>query len=253
MILGELGGELGGLVGNRNFFIGEVVNCHRLSGCLVLPVDVIHSRPVMKLLEVQSSVRQVGSISRQLSQTFIQAWQQNQADRQHQLRDVGLQPPSHPTALWAHANYMEPEARSPEMVEALAESERLLEELFWCDRLLLGVPMYNFSVPSTLKAYIDNVVRVNRTFAFDSTTKQSEGLLKGRKALVITPSAGNFVVGTPLGELNFCDSYLRSLLGFIGIDDVTVVPVPDQFMGDEIRQKSIETAQAKLLELAMTW
>ncbi len=204
----------------------------------------------MKLLEIQSSVRKDGSISRSLSDEFVQAWQTVHSATQHQKRDVGINPPAHPTELWTKANYTLPEERLPEMTAALTASEDLIEELLWADYLLLGVPMYNFSVPSTLKAYLDNVVRINRTFTFDPATYTFQGLAKGKKALIITPSAGNFVVGTPLGGINFCDSYLRSVLGFIGINDVTVVPVPDQFMLDEVRQREVATARVKLMRLA---
>lgn len=207
----------------------------------------------MKLLEIQSSVRKEGSVSRRLSDEFIRAWQTNRPNIQHKLRDVGINPPDHPTELWTKANYMPPEERSLEMMTALAESETLIEELLWADYLLMGVPMYNLSVPSSLKAYLDNVIRINRTFTFDPATYTFQGLAKGKKALIITPSAGNFVAGTPLSKMNFCDTYLLSVLGFIGIDAVTVVPVPDQFMPDEIRQREIVNAKDKLMNLARDW
>ena len=208
----------------------------------------------MKLLEIQSSVRQENSISRALSEEFLQVWRTTHSNVQYKKRDVGVNPPAHPTGLWTQANYMSPEERSPEMMVTLATSEMLIEELLWADYLLLGVPMYNFSVPSTLKAYLDNVVRINRTFAFDTTTHIYQGLATNKKALIITPSAGNFVVGTPLDHLNFCDSYLRSVLGFIGVDDVTVVPVPDQFLrSDDIRQQALEAARIQLMSLAKIW
>ncbi|MBD2093367.1 NAD(P)H-dependent oxidoreductase [Microcoleus sp. FACHB-1515] len=206
----------------------------------------------MNLLEVQSSVRVEHSVSRALSADFIQTWQAIHPQAQHQRRDVGCHPPAHPTALWTLANYTHPEARSPAMTTALADSEQLIEELLWADRLLLGVPMYNFSVPSTFKTYLDQVVRVNRTFAFDATTHTFTGLATGKKALVITPSAGNFAPGTPLGHLNFCETYVRSILSFIGIEAVTVVAVPNQFMPDE-RQQYIDRARTKLIELAASW
>jgi FMN-dependent NADH-azoreductase len=139
------------------------------------------------------------------------------------------------------------------MDQALAESDKLIEELFWADRLLLGVPMYNFSVPSTFKAYLDNIVRVNRSFTFDPASFAFEGLMTDKKALVITPSAGNFALGTPMAGMNFCETYLRSILGFIGIEDITIIAVPNQFMPDEIRQKSIEQARIKLMAIAGTW
>jgi FMN-dependent NADH-azoreductase len=207
----------------------------------------------MKLLEIQSSVRLEQSISRALSHEFIQAWQNSHPDALHKQQDVGIHPPAHPTELWTTANYLPPDSRTSEMETALTASEQLIEEVLWADRLLLGVPMYNFSVPSTLKAYLDNIVRINRTFTFDPATYSFQGLAKGRKALIITPSAGNFVSGTPLGNMNFCDTYLRSVLGFIGIEDITVVPIPDQFMSDEIRQREIATARAKLMNLAPEW
>ncbi|BAZ70838.1 acyl carrier protein phosphodiesterase (plasmid) [Fischerella sp. NIES-4106] len=207
----------------------------------------------MKLLEIQSSVREVGSISRFLSDEFINTWQTIHSGTQHRRRDVGINPPKHPTELWVKANYTLPEERSPEMISELIHSENLIEEILWADHLLLGVPMYNFSVPSTFKAYLDNIVRINRTFTFDPATYTFQGLAKGRKALIITPSAGNFVVGTPLENMNFCDTYLRSVLRFIGIEDVAVVPVPDQFISDEIRQHEIATATAKLMALATEW
>jgi FMN-dependent NADH-azoreductase len=207
----------------------------------------------MKLLEIQSSVRIEGSISRRLSDEFIQMWCTFHPDALCGMRDVGTAPPKHPTALWTKANYLPIEERSPEMIDSLAESETLIEEFLGADRLVLGVPMYNFSVPSTLKAYLDNIVRIDRTFTFDPLTYTFQGLAKGKKALIITPSAGNFVVGTPLGAMNFCDTYLRSLLGFIGIEDVTVVPIPEQFLSPEIRQREIVSAQDQLMRLAEDW
>jgi FMN-dependent NADH-azoreductase len=138
------------------------------------------------------------------------------------------------------------------MTRSLENSERLIEEFLWADRLLLGVPMYNFSVPSTFKAYLDNIVRINRTFAFDPTSHTFTGLVTGKKALVIMPSAGNFAPDAPLGHLNFCETYVRSILEFIGIEDVTVVAVPNQFLIDE-RQQHIESARAKLIDLAANW
>lgn len=207
----------------------------------------------MKLLEVQSSVRLEKSISRALSHEFIQTWQNFHPDVRHKQRDVGINPPAHPTELWTIANYVPPDSRTPEMETALADSEQLIEELLWADRLLLGVPMYNFSVPSTFKVYVDNIVRVNRTFAFDPASFTFEGLAINKKVLVITPSAGNFAPNTPMGSMNFCETYLQSILGFIGIEDITVVAVPNQFMPDEIRQQEVEQARTQLMNLAATW
>jgi FMN-dependent NADH-azoreductase len=207
----------------------------------------------MKLLEIQSSARLEQSVSRTLSQEFIQTWQKLHPDGRHKQRDVAINPPAHPTELWTTANYIPPDRRTPEMEAALTESEQLIEELLWADRLLLGVPMYNLSVPSTFKAYVDNIVRVNRTFVFDPVSLIFEGLATDKKALVITSSAGNFAPDTSMGSLNFCETYLRSILSFIGIEDSTIIAVPNQFMPNEIRQQSIEQARTKLLTIAAAW
>ena len=207
----------------------------------------------MKLLEIQSSARQQGSISRLLSQEFVELWAKHHSSNKYKQTDVGNKPPAHPTELWTEANYTSPEQRTPEMITALQESEELIEELLWADRLLLGIPMYNFSVPSTFKAYIDNIVRIDRTFCFDRQNYTFQGLVTGMKALVITPSAGKFTPGTDLGQMNFCQTYLRSLLSFIGIEDINIIPVPNQFMSEEIRQQEIKTARTKLHNLAANW
>lgn len=207
----------------------------------------------MNLLEIQSSVRLEKSISRVLSNQFIQAWKTTYRDPQHKLRDVGINPPAHPTELWTIANYTSPETRSSEMVTALADSEHLIEELLWADRILIGLPMYNFSIPSNFKAYLDNVVRVGRTFTYNSTTFTFQGLVTRKQALIVLPSAANYAPGTPLAEMDFCQPYLQAILNFIGINHVTIITVPNQFMPDEVRQKEIETARTKLMNLAVIW
>lgn len=207
----------------------------------------------MKLLEVQSSVRTERSVSRALSREFVQHWLSTHPEAEHRQRDVGNNPPAHPTELWTTANYTPPEARTPEMTAVLASSEHLIEELLWADHLLFGVPMYNFSVPSNFKAYLDNIVRVGRTFAFDPGNFTFRGLVFGKKALVILPSAGDYAAGMPLARMDYCEPYLQSILSFMGITDTTVVSVPNQFMPDESRQPAIETARKQLSHLAGTW
>ncbi|EDX83474.1 hypothetical protein S7335_654 [Synechococcus sp. PCC 7335] len=113
--------------------------------------------------------------------------------------------------------------------------------------------MYNFSVPSPLKAYLDNVIRINRTFSFDPSTHEFKGLAGNKKALIITPSAGDFTPGTPLADMNYCDTYLKSVLGFIGIHDVVVVAAPNQFMADDAREQSTQAARKELVQLAEQW
>lgn len=207
----------------------------------------------MKLLEIQASARRNGSISRLLSQEFSEIWQKYYPTIEHRKRDVGFEPPNHIDELWTKANYLAPEERTSAMTAVLNESETLIAELFWADYLLFGIPMYNFSVPATFKAYIDNIVRINRTFTFDSQTYSFAGLVTGKKALIITSSAGDFTPGTTLGKMNYCETYLQSLLNFIGIRDINIVSIPNQFMSNEIRKEAIESAREKLKSIAKIW
>lgn len=208
----------------------------------------------MKLLEIQASVRFSGSVSRSLSAMFVDTWLSCHPDAQHIVRDIGIDPPAHPTELWTKANYtLPPEKRTQEMIDTLALSDELIDELLAADRIVLAVPMYNHSVPSNFKAYIDNVVRVGRTFTFDKETLTFGGLATGKKSLLINPSAGNYNPGMPMATMDFCEPYVRAVFHFIGIEQMECVKVPDQFMPDNVRQQAIETARYQLMKLAKTW
>jgi len=88
---------------------------------------------------------------------------------------------------------------------------------------VIGVPMHNFSVPSVLKLWIDQIVRVGRTFSYGANGPA--GLLKGKHAVLMVASGGDYSAGTPMAALNFVEPYLRALFGFLGISDVQVIPV----------------------------
>ncbi len=112
-----------------------------------------------------------GSHTRRLSDRFIKTWQTSRPDTQIIYRDVGQFPPKPVSAAWIHAAFTKPDERSDEMRAVLAESDELVDELLAADVIICGVPMYNFSYPAQFKAYIDNIVRVGRTFGFDRSRK----------------------------------------------------------------------------------
>jgi FMN-dependent NADH-azoreductase len=103
----------------------------------------------------------------------------------------------------------------------LAPSDELIAELERADEYVIGVAMHNFSIPSVLKLWIDQVVRSGRTFAYAESGPQ--GLLRGKKATILAASGGVYEVGTPASALNFIDPYLKTILGFIGVTDVKFV------------------------------
>ncbi|MGP1385642.1 MAG: FMN-dependent NADH-azoreductase [Thainema sp.] len=207
----------------------------------------------MKLLEIQTSVRHDRSVSRTLASKFIYQWQLIHPDAQHQLRDLGQQPPALITADWVVANLTPPQDQTGKTQAQLAESDALIAELFDCDRIVLGVPMYNFGIPAHLKAYFDNVIRVGHTVEYNRDTVTFQGLLTGKKALIISSRAGSYAPDTPAGAMDFCVPYLQFILNFLGIQAVDYVEVPYQGMGGEMQQQATETAIARLMELAEIW
>ncbi len=119
------------------------------------------------------------------------------------------------------------------------------------DRFIFGVPMYNLNIPSTFKAYIDQIVRAGRTFAVGPNGY--EGLVKDKKALFITSSGGSFITGSPFASYNFQEPYLRAIFGFIGVTDVKFVVADSMNLGEEAARLSREKAENTLKELAAGW
>jgi FMN-dependent NADH-azoreductase len=131
----------------------------------------------------------------------------------------------------------------PKQLQAVALSEELIGELQVADIIVLGLPMYNFGIPSTLKAWIDHVARAGITFQY--TENGPEGLLKGKKAYVIAARGG-------LYEGSAADTqtpYIKTILGFMGITDVTMVAAEGLNMGDDAKAASLAKAQGELDQL----
>jgi len=173
------------------------------------------------LLEVDSSPLGERSISRHLTHEFVQHWKQANPDGRVVTRDLNATPLQPIDAAWIQAAYT-PEAQlTQEQRNLLSVSEALIEELKEADEYVFGVPMHNFSVPSVMKLWIDQVVRANKTFSY--ATGKPEGLLKGKKATILISSGGNYDSGTAMASWNFVEPYLRTLLAFIGVTDVTFI------------------------------
>jgi len=227
-------------------FVGQ------LSIGIVLLAKKIEMATPRTLLQIDTSARLQGSYSRRLNQTFVQAWQSNAAsDRQLIHRDIGKVPVPAIDETWAAAYETEPDARTATMRAAIALSDQLLDELFAADCYVFGVPMYNLTIPATLKAYIDQVVRRDRTLEF--VDGKPQGRLKGKKALVITTRKFNYREGTEAAARNFLEPYLTAIFKVMGIDDVAFVVADQLAASSEVKQASLARAEAELLSLAQTW
>ncbi len=201
----------------------------------------------MKVLHIDASPRTVRSVTRKLSAGFIQNLRLKVPGLQVTHRDVGHHPPPFISDAWVGAAFAPADHDDPSMKGILLHSDALTAELLSCDTLLIATPMHNFSIPACLKAWIDQVVRTDMTFKL--TEEGVEPLVKGKKALIVT-SRGGFVAGT---DFDFQEPYLRKILGFIGITDVTFVHAEGVNSGEKEREAAMTQASAKLIELAKGW
>lgn len=207
----------------------------------------------MKILRIDSSVRIQNSKTRMLTDYFLEQLK-NHKKYSLKSRNVGIHPPNFPTDEFIKANYTSEKNRTQEMKNILALSDILIDELTNSDKIIIASPMYNFSISATLKAYIDNIVRVGRTFELDENGAM-KGLLSGKKALVITSrGAMSYKNGEILESFDFQENYLRALLNFIGITNITFVNTEAQDFGTEdLKNSNFEQSKKQLSELAKIW
>lgn len=187
----------------------------------------------------RSDTHAFGSHTRRLTARFVARWSAARTSDRVIYRDVGQSPPSPITGKWIRAAFTKPERREPWMIEALAESDALVDELIRANLVIAGVPMYNFNVPAQFKAYIDNVVRVGRTFGFDRSRPGEPywPMLADRaKQLVVLSSRGDFGYdGGQNARMNHVEPSVRTAFGYIGITDVHSIAVEyDEFADDRL-------------------
>lgn len=191
------------------------------------------------ILHIDSSARTTGSVTRTLSQNLVEKL--SDANTAVVTRDIGRSPLPILTEEWVGANFTPDDARTPVQKDVLALSDQLVEELEAADAIVLGVPIYNFGVPATFKAWIDLVARARKTFQY--TENGPVGLLQGKKAYVAIASGG-----TASGsEIDFATPYVRHVLGFLGIHDVTIIAA-DQLMA--VGDSKVTEAQQQIDGLA---
>jgi FMN-dependent NADH-azoreductase len=195
-------------------------------------------------LQIDSSSRYAGSTTRRLTQDFVDKFTTSQPSVDVVERDLAEGLPFI-SEDWISANFTPLSERSADQRARLAHSDSLVKELEEADILVIGVPIYNFSVPASLKAWIDLVARVGLTFKYTETGPV--GLLEGKKAYIMFASGGT-TIGS---DIDFASGYLQHVLGFIGVHDVDLitteswqarqsefldyVPVSDRQLNNEIQ------------------
>lgn len=192
-----------------------------------------------RVLEVSASARSTTSASRKLSSNLIEALDDRYGGVRRVQRDLSGGIPFVDEA-WIEANFTPDESRSEKHRAALAFSDTLVAELEEADVIVIGVPMYNFNIPASLKAWIDMICRARLTFRY--TEDGPKGLLENKKAYLVV-ATGGVPVGTPM---DFATPYLKHALGFIGITDVQIIAA-DKL--NSHADESMDAARVRIAEL----
>ena len=195
------------------------------------------------LLQLNTSIFSDAGQSTRLADAFVAARKAIAPGLNVVVRDFAKEPVPHLTADGFQGFLAKPDARTPGQAKVVAYSDALIEEIRRADTIVLGLPMYNFAVPSTLKAYFDHIARAGVTFKY--TDKGSVGLLTGKKAYVFAARGGVYL-GTTADTQT---AYVRDFLAFLGITDVEFVYAEGLAMGEASRTAGIAKAEAAILEL----
>lgn len=203
------------------------------------------------ILHLDSSPRGDRSKSRQLAKEFITKWKVLHSDDAIIYRDLRESPIPHVTEEWIAADYSPLETRTPEMIDVLRFSDELVDEFLAAERCIFSVPMYNFSIPSGFKAYIDYIVRVGRTFSvIDGGFK---GLVEGKKILFITARGDEYGTGSLHEGWDAQEPALRFAFQFIGVTDIKFIHANGLDLGDEARQRGLNEARTAIENLVVNW
>jgi FMN-dependent NADH-azoreductase len=194
----------------------------------------------MKLLHIDSSALGDSSVSRQLSKSIVAQWRAAHPGTVVEYLDVAANAPSHLSAdsLGFRLGYdavTDVQRRENEL------SERLVSQFLAADVVVIGAPMYNFSIPTPLKAWIDRIAQAGRTFTY--TDKGPKGLAGGKKVIIASTRGGAYAANPALAGLDHQESYLKTVLGFFGITDVEVVRAEGMAMGDAAKADGLAVAE----------
>ena len=197
----------------------------------------------MKLLHVDSSILARNSVSRGLTATVVGQWKTRVPGLEVVYRDLVAEPLEHLSGSLLAARAGSPEGRTLAQQRDMEASDTALEEFLAADVVVVGAPMYNFAIASQLKAWIDRLAVAGKTFRYSS--EGVEGLAGGKKVIVVSSRGGIYSAGS-MAALDFQESYLKAVFGFLGVTDVEVVRAEGVNMGPEKRQAALEAAAEQI-------
>lgn len=203
------------------------------------------SRPTT-LLHIDSSVLGDHSVSRRLSAALVEQWRDADPTVTVVYRDLGAEPPAHLSGEILAAGNLDANRLTDHQRLELGVTEALIEEFLAADAVVIGAPMYNFAIPTQLRAWIDRIVQAGRTFRYTETGPAG---LAGGKRVVIVSSRGEVYATPERQAMDFQEAYLRLVFDFIGITDISVIRADGLAMGPEPRARAIATAHAQFTEM----
>ncbi|GIL40882.1 FMN-dependent NADH-azoreductase [Roseiterribacter gracilis] len=200
-----------------------------------------------KLLQVDSSPLGEASVSRELTRTITQAFAASHPGTVVTQRDLGARPPSHFDGALIQVLKLGAQASESQRAE-FDFTEELLQEFLDADVIVIGAPMYNFSVPTQLKAWIDRIAQAGRTFKYGENGPV--GLAGGKKVIIASSRGGKYAGTAYEAALDHQESYLKAVLGFFGITDVDVVRAEGVAMGPDVRAQALDAAKVEINRIA---
>ena len=199
------------------------------------------------ILNVQSSPNLTASASRAVSKSFVDAYLASHPGTQVVDVDLATNPPAHIGPDHMLAFFAPPAAHGPESVAALAVSDQYVAQLMAADVLVLGSPMHNFGIASTMKSWVDNILRAGKTFTY--TENGPVGLLSGKKVVIVVGSGGVYSDGV-MKAVEHCGNYLRDVISFIGLTDITILRAEGLAMGPEAAAQGLAAGKAEAERIA---
>jgi FMN-dependent NADH-azoreductase len=205
-----------------------------------------------KVLVINSSARALNSQSRKLTEVFIDHWKSIHVNPTINYRELGNADVPHINDNWIAAAFKPEATRSEDEIEALKISNVYIAELREADVIVLGSPMYNWSIPSSLKAYIDQILRVNETWKLNPANMQNPyiGLLENKTLfLLLSRGAQGYEKGEYNEHMNFQSTYLKTVFNIIGISNIHVIAINGESFNVEKFKKSIDTSYQNIKDL----
>ncbi len=196
------------------------------------------------ILHIDSSPLGDRSVSRKLTAKILQELKEAHPNSQIVTRDLGTSPMPHLNGLTLGSFFTPPEQRNAALHEAVKLSDQAIDEVLKADIIVIGAPMWNFGIPSALKAWIDHIVRAGRTFRYGAAGPESL-LPKGKKVIIVSSRGGVYSAG-PMKMMDYQETYLTAVLGFIGLTDISFVRAEGIAMGPEAAAAALHAAEAQL-------